>query len=111
MTASERRMAIIQVLCRRRHELIANLAFEFGVTTRTIKTDLLELSLSYPVYTVPGRYNGGVYIAEDYYIGKQYLSDEQLQTIISILDKVDDDQRKVLESIIKDFGKSKGEKC
>ena len=36
MTASERRMAIIQVLCKRRHELIANLAFEFGVTARTI---------------------------------------------------------------------------
>ena len=111
MTASERRMAIIQVLCNRRRELIANLAFEFGVTTRTIKTDLLELSLSYPIYTVPGKYHGGVYIAEDYYLGKQYLSDEQLQTIISLMDKADDDQKKVLESIIKDFGKSKGETC
>lgn len=111
MTASERRMAIIQVLCKRRHELIANLAFEFGVTTRTIKTDLLELSLSYPIYTVPGKYHGGVYIAEDYYLGKQYLSNEQLQMIISLMDKADDDQKKVLESIIKDFGKSKGEKC
>lgn len=111
MTASERRQAIIRVLCKRKRETIENLAFEFDVTMRTIMRDIVELSLSYPIYTLSGKYYGGVYIAEDYYIGKQYLSDEQLQTIISLLDKADDDQRKVLESIIKDFGKSKGEKC
>lgn len=107
MTASERRMQIIQLLCKRRQERIENLAFEFGVSIRTIKYDIEELSLSYPIYTVPGRHNGGVYIAEDYYLGKQYLSVEQLQAISSLLDKVDDDQRKVLESIITDFGKKK----
>ena len=111
MTATERREAIVQLLCKRKHETVENLAFEFDVSMRTIMRDLAKLSLSYPVYTVPGRYNGGIYIAEDYYIGKQYLSNEQLQTIISLMDKADDDQKKVLESIIKDFGKSKGEKC
>lgn len=110
MTALERREAIIKVLCKRRHELIANLAFELNVTTRTIKKDLMKLSLSYPIYTVSGKYHGGVYIADDFYLGKQYLSDVQLQTIISLLDKVDDDRREVLESIIKDFGRTEKEK-
>ena len=107
MTASERRMAILEVLCERRQEKIANLAFEFGVTTRTNKNDLLELSLSYPVYTVSGRYHSGVYVADDYYLGKQYLSDEQLDLIISLKSKVDDDQQKILESIVKKFGRVK----
>ena len=109
MTASERREAILEVLCERRHEKIANLAFEFGVSARTIKNDILELSLSYPVYTVSGRYHSGVYIADDYYLGKQYLTEEQLELLISLKSQVGDDQRKILDSIVKKFGKVKKE--
>ena len=109
MTASERREAILEVLCERRHEKIANLAFEFGVSARTIKNDILELSLSYPVYTETGRYHGGVYIADDYYLGKQYLSEEQLALIISVQDSVGDDQRRILQSIVRKFGRIKKE--
>ena len=105
MTALERREKILEVLCERRREKVANLAFEFGVTTRTIKNDILELSLTYPVYTVSGRYHSGVYIADDYYPGKQYLTEEQLQLIISLQATVDDDQRKILQSIVKKFGR------
>ena len=109
MTASERRMAILEVLCERRQEKIANLAFVFGVTPRTIKNDLLELSLSYPVYTTVGRYHGGVYISDDYYLGKQYLSEEELKLIISLQATVDDDQRRLLQSIVKKFGRKQKE--
>ena len=54
MKANERRMAILEALCERRREQVANLAFEFGVTEWTIRQDILTLSLSYPVYTVQG---------------------------------------------------------
>lgn len=37
-----------------------NLAFEFGVSIRTIRNDIDTLSLSYPLETVRGRYGGGV---------------------------------------------------
>ena len=37
MTPSERREAILKVLCQRRQDKIDNLAFEFGVSVRTIK--------------------------------------------------------------------------
>jgi hypothetical protein len=57
------------------------------------------------VYTVSGRYHSGVYIANDYYLGKQYLSDEELNLIISLKSQVDDDQRRILESIVKKFGR------
>ena len=60
MTPSERREAILKVLCQRRQDKIDNLAFEFGVSVRTIKNDIEELSLAYPIETVRGRYGGGV---------------------------------------------------
>ena len=110
MTSSERRQAILEALCRRRHDKIDNLAYEFQVSERTIRNDVLMLSLSYPVYTVSGRYHSGVYVADDYYLGKQYLSDEQLDLIISLKSQVGDDQRRILEIIVKKFGRVKEDK-
>lgn len=109
MTSSERRQAILEALCERRHDKIENLAYEFHVTERTIRNDVLELSLSYPVYTVSGRYHSGVYIADDYYLGKQYLTEEQLELLLSLKSQVGDDQRKILDGIVKKFGKVKKE--
>ena len=109
MTAIERRQAILEALCERRRETVENLAYEFDVSTRTIKRDILELSLSYPVYTVSGRYHSGVYIADDYYLGKQYLTEEQLELLLSLKSQVGDDQRKILDGIVKKFGKVKKE--
>lgn len=60
MTPSERREAILKVLCQRRQEKIDNLAFEFDVSVRTIKNDIEELTLAHPIETVRGRYGGGV---------------------------------------------------
>lgn len=51
MKALERRQALLELLCERRYEKMANLAFEFGVSRQTIQNDVLELSLSYPIYT------------------------------------------------------------
>ena len=70
MKANERRMAILEALCERRREQVANLAFEFGVTEWTIRQDILTLSLSYPVYTVQG-HGGGVYISDE--IGRAHV--------------------------------------
>lgn len=41
MTPSERREAILNVLCKRRQDTIANLAHEFDVSVRTIKLLIL----------------------------------------------------------------------
>ena len=37
MTASERRNAILEDLCMRRFKKVGNLAFQYGVTARTIR--------------------------------------------------------------------------
>ena len=80
MTASERRNAILEILCMRRFETVENLAFEFGVTGRTIRNDILILSLDYPIYTVQGN-GGGIHVDENYRLGKSYLKDEQRELL------------------------------
>ena len=60
MRPIERRAAIFDALCIRRHDTVENLASEFGVSEKTIRRDIEELSCSYPIETVRGRYGGGV---------------------------------------------------
>lgn len=59
--SKERRRAIMEVLCARRHETRGNLAFEFGVSKRTIEYDVQCLSLEYPIYTTQGK-GGGIHV-------------------------------------------------
>ena len=60
MGASERRRAILEVLCQRRQDTRENLAHEFGVSLRTISNDIDELSRKYPIITTRGKYGGGI---------------------------------------------------
>lgn len=59
--SKERRRAIMEILCARRHETRGNLAFELGVSKRTIEYDVQSLSLEYPIYTTQGR-GGGIHV-------------------------------------------------
>ena len=110
MKAIERRQAMLELLCERRHEKIENLAFEFGVGRKTVMRDVLELSLSYPIYTIAGSHNGGVFVSEGHYIGKQYLSEIQQLLLESLMMKCDDNDKKIMQSIINKFGKKIGGK-
>ena len=104
MRAIERRQRLIELLCLRRFDKIENLAFEFSVNECTIRRDIQELSLIYPVYTKTG-INGGVYIADDYYIGKQYLTAEQMNLLESYALNAQEGEKKILLSIIRSFGR------
>ena len=84
MKAAERRKAIMRILCRRRHDTIKNLAFEFEVSERTIRRDIEILSYTEPIYTQRGRYEGGVHIVDGYYFDRMYMSKEEL----SVLEKL-----------------------
>lgn len=107
MKATERRQALLELLCERRHEKIENLAFQFNVSERTIRNDVLELSLSYPIYTMSGRYNSGVYVSDDYYLGKLYLSEEQQNLLESLMSKCNPEETKTMQSIIERFGRKR----
>ena len=103
MTASERRNAILEDLCMRRFEKVSNLAFQFGVTERTIRNDILILSLEYPIYTAKGN-GGGVYVDENFRLGKVFLKSEQQELLERILPGLDEKDAEVMKSIIKTFG-------
>ncbi len=85
MGTAERRSGIMKILCRRRCEKIHNLALEFGVSDRTIQRDIEALSLTEPIYTQAGRYGGGVYVADEYYIDQMYMSSEEIILLNKIL--------------------------
>ena len=47
----ERRRRLITVLYERQSDTIGNLAFEFSVSSHTIRNDIRVLELEYPIYT------------------------------------------------------------
>lgn len=106
MKASERRQEIFEILCEDRHATMDCLANQFNVSRRTIVTDIRELSLIYPIYTVCGKYEGGVYLSENFKLGKKdYLTPEQEEVLIQLSSLSTFEQREVLQSILKKFGR------
>ncbi len=77
MSANERRKQILDLLCQRRRDTVQNLATEFGVCERTIRRDIEELTLTYPLETARGRYGGGVRMADWYFQNRPKLSPKQ----------------------------------
>lgn len=88
---AERRIKMLERLCERRSVKANELATEFGVSIRTVYYDLNVLSCSYPITFKRGT-NGGVYIADGFYLGMKYLSRAQvllLERLSSSLSGVD----------------------
>jgi predicted DNA-binding transcriptional regulator YafY len=107
MGPNERRMEIMETLCHRRQETMGNLAFEFGVSVRTIKNDIDNLSLSYPLETICGRYGGGVRVADGFYMNRKYLKPVQQELLERLSAQLSGDDLAVMNSIFKDFALNK----
>ena len=106
MKASERRQEIFEILCEDRHATMDCLANQFNVSRRTIVTDIRELSLIYPIYTVCGKYDGGVYLSDNFKLGKKdYLTPEQEEVLNQLIGLSTLKQQEILQSILKKFGR------
>ena len=112
MGAAERRYEIMKILCRRRYETIRNLASEFGVSTRTVQRDIETLSRTEPIYTQCGKYGGGVYVVEGYYIDRIYMTDSELDVLKKLYISADknealltNDEKNLLKLIISQYSK------
>ena len=103
MTANERRQQLLEVLCRRRQDTTENLAAEFGVSERTIQRDIEELTLSYPIETVCGRYGGGVKVADWYHLDRKTLSPEQTVLLKKLAPSLQGNDLAVMNNIISQF--------
>lgn len=103
MSPSERRQELFEVLCRRKHDTMENLAQEFNVSLRTIYNDIEILTLSYPIEAVRGRYGGGVRIADWYHPDRKILSLEQAALLKKLAPTLQGDDLAVMNSIISQF--------
>ena len=103
MTANERRRAILEALCQRRHETRENLAFEFGVSKRTIEYDIVRLSQHYPIYTTKGT-GGGIHVMEGYRLDGRYLSAEEQSFLERLGNALTGEGKAMINGIIKKFG-------
>ncbi|UKI52451.1 MAG: hypothetical protein L6V79_02910 [Clostridium sp.] len=103
MTAAERRQAILEVLCLRRHETRENLANEFGVSKRTIEYDVLNLMLTYPVYTVQGNV-GGIYVTDNFRLDRPRMNEKQTALLQKVLLTLSGEDKETMQNIINIYG-------
>ena len=103
MTAAERRQAILEALCMRRHETRENLANEFGVSKRTIEYDVLNLMLTYPVYTTQGN-GGGIHVVDGFRLDRPRMNDKQTALLQKVLLTLSGEDKDTMQEIIKIYG-------
>lgn len=103
MTVAERRQAILEVLCMRRHETRENLANEFGVSKRTIEYDVLNLMLTYPVYTVQGN-GGGIYVTDNFRLDRPRMNEKQTALLQKVLLTLSGEDKETMQNIINIYG-------
>ena len=103
MSANERREAILQALNARRSEKIENLAAEFGVLERTIRTDIEVLMCHYPIETKRGRYGGGVEVAEWFHLNRRTLSPEQADLLRRLAPTLSGHDLETMNGILSQF--------
>lgn len=103
MSTAERRNDIYALLKKRRMTTISALVSEFGVSERTIRRDVEELSLTYPIETVRGRYGGGVKLADWYQPHRTRLSPEQMELLRKLAPSLAGHDLAVMNSIIDQF--------
>lgn len=106
MSANERRVEIMRIMVARRQENMQVLAAELGVTDRTIRNDILVLTAEYPLETTRGN-GGGVRIADWYHPHKNIFSQDQISVLEQLMDKADDEQKKVLDQMLREYGSNK----
>ena len=103
MLAAERRQAIIERLCERRHDTRTNLVRDFHVCFTTIDNDLAYLSLMYPIYSTSG-YKGGIHVMDGFYLKQSVrFNQEQLDLLKKLYHSLTGKEKDIMAGVIK-FG-------
>lgn len=103
LSPTERRMKVLSVICKKRHIVVADLAKEFGVSSRTIRRDIKDLSLSYPLESISGKYGGGVKVNDNFHWNKTYLNTEQIDLLEELSRHLPTREVVIIESILDEF--------
>lgn len=86
----ERRRQLIAVLYERQSDTVGNLAFEFNVSSHTIRNDIRILELEYPIYTKIGA-GGGVFILDSSRLQQRWLTVHQRELLMDVCSVLDDE--------------------
>ena len=95
----ERRRRLIAVLYERQTDTVGNLAFEFNVSSHTIRYDIRALELEYPIYTKVGA-GGGVFILDSSRLQQRWLTVRQRELLMDVCGDLDDEKVLLMKSII-----------
>ena len=106
MDTAHRRMEIISILSVKGHITARELAWELGVTIRTIHHDIFALTFDYPIYTKQGC-NGGVFITDNYKPYTNTLTETELETLCRLYGKAEGKEKEILFRIIHKYGADK----
>lgn len=102
---NERRSDIYAELRAKRHLTIGYLADKYAVSEKTIRRDVEELTLTYPIETVRGRYGGGIKLLDWYHPQQTTLSPKQIDLLRKLAPSLEHDDLIVLNSIILQFSR------
>ena len=95
----ERRRRLITVLYERQNDTVGNLAFEFSVSSHTIRNDIRVLELEYPIYTKVGM-GGGVFILDSSRLQQRWVTVRQREVLMDLCDTLENEQALLMKSII-----------
>ena len=95
----ERRRRLITVLYERQNDTVGNLAFEFSVSSHTIRNDIRVLESEYPIYTKVGM-GGGVFILDSSRLQQRWVTVRQRELLMDLCDTLENEQALLMKSII-----------
>lgn len=81
----DRQLQIINELLDGKRLTCSHFSRQFGVSLKTIKKDIVDLSLHYPIETYTGR-NGGIQISGAFTLNGRFMTREQLDLLQEALD-------------------------
>ncbi len=81
----DRRNKIKEILFFRKHITTIELANEFEVSNRTIRRDIEVLSRTEGIYTVQGRYSGGIYVTKWFNPYYKKVTSSDIELLLKIL--------------------------
>ena len=87
LTTYERRENIKVFLIKERATITSYLAALFGVSRETIMRDITFISYRIPILTKMGKY-GGIFLDSDFENHKEYLTTEEFNLLVSLLNDV-----------------------
>ena len=110
MTALERRMELLRILVMRRQETEPSLAKELGVSVKTVRRDIIALTVDYPLETKAGK-GGCIRVAEWYHPYQHILTREHQQVLLNMIRRGDAYEAHIVQQILEQCGSPSLKNC